>query len=138
MTNYVLPHINQKIEQPGTMSRYKIGSCSLSLWLVKQMNVCVIVHTNISFIMWMFCSEGISNSVSRGARPSLASRWMDHLRPARKLFTHWKILNKYFVFLPVAKLDLTLSKHSMLGVVSEEAQCVLCLIDGWSDGRVWR
>ena len=88
--------------------------------------------------MWMFCSAGISNSVSRGARPSqqpAGGSPTDLWRPARKLFTHWKILNKYFVFLPVGKLDLTLSKHSMVGVVSEE--CVLCLIDGWSDGRVW-
>ena len=88
--------------------------------------------------MWMFCSAGISNSVSRGARPSqqpAGGSPTDLWRPARKLFTHWKILNKYFVFLSVAKLDLTLSKHSMVGVVSEE--CVLCLIDGWSDGRVW-
>ena len=88
--------------------------------------------------MWMFCSAGISNSVSRGARPSqqpAGGSPTDLWRPARKLFTHWKILNKYFVFLSVGKLDLTLSKHSMVGVVSEE--CVLCLIDGWSDGRVW-
>ena len=78
--------------------------------------------------MWMFCSAGISNSVSRGARPSqqpAGGSPTDLWRPARKLFTHWKILNKYFVFLSVAKLDLTLSKHSMVGVVSEEAQCAV-------------